>query len=98
MASVTSPPSTFLGLLPLADSLVMKVGEFSTSLVSVVCWGERGMHSLVNYKMDARILYNKVIPPTPLLGSLSQSRSQEAESPPLFISSRGPPEEEGEGT
>lgn len=63
VASVTSPPSTFLGLLPLADSLVMKVGEFSTSLVSVVCWEEREMHSLVNYKMDARILYSKVIPP-----------------------------------
>ena len=39
------------------------------------------MHSLVKYKMDARILDNTVIPPTPLLESLSQSRAQETESP-----------------
>lgn len=53
------------------------------------------MHSLVKYKMDAHILDNTVIPPTPLLESLSQSRAQETESPPLSTGSRGPPEEEG---
>lgn len=41
------------------------------------------MYSLVQYKMDARILDNTVIPPTPLLGSLPQSRPQEAVSSPL---------------